>query len=52
MFMRMVYDDMLAQAAYVIGCQQTGEAVVIDPLRDVDRYVELAAAQGLRIVAV
>jgi hydroxyacylglutathione hydrolase len=48
----MVYDDKLAEAAYVIGCQRTGEAIVIDPERDVDRYEKLAAANGLRIVAV
>jgi glyoxylase-like metal-dependent hydrolase (beta-lactamase superfamily II) len=48
----MVYDDKLAAAAYVIGCQRTGEAIVIDPQRDVDRYEALAAANGLRIVAV
>ncbi|MDX2116214.1 MAG: rhodanese-like domain-containing protein [Planctomycetota bacterium] len=52
MFMRMVYDEKLAQAAYLIGCQRTGEAIVIDPERDVDRYEKLAAANGLRIVAV
>lgn len=52
MFMRMVYDEKLAQGAYVIGCQRTGEAIVIDPERDVDRYEKLAAANGLRIVAV
>ena len=52
MFLRMVYDDALAQAAYVIGCQRTGEAIVIDPQRDIDRYESLAAANGLRIVAV
>lgn len=51
MFLRMVYDDKLAEAAYVIGCQKTGEAIVIDPQRDVDRYEKLAAANGLRIVA-
>ncbi|MBX3377875.1 MAG: MBL fold metallo-hydrolase [Phycisphaeraceae bacterium] len=51
MFMRMVYDDKLAEAAYLIGCQRTGEAIVIDPERDVDRYEKLAAANGLRIVA-
>ena len=33
MFMRMVYDEKLAQAAYLIGCQRTGEAIVIDPER-------------------
>lgn len=52
MFLRMVYDEKLAEAAYLIGCQRTGEAIVIDPERDVDRYERLAAANGLRIVAV
>lgn len=51
MFMRMIYDEHLAQAAYLIGCQKTGEAVVIDPERDVDRYIDLAKANGLRITA-
>lgn len=51
MFMRMIYDEKLAQAAYLIGCQRTGEAIVIDPERDVDRYVDLAAENDLRIVA-
>jgi hydroxyacylglutathione hydrolase len=52
MFLRMVYDEKLAEAAYVIGCQRTGEAIVIDPQRDVDRYEKVAAASGLRIVVV
>ncbi len=52
MFMRMVYDEKLAQAAYVLGCQRTGEALVIDPERDVDRYIQLARSHGLRITAV
>jgi hydroxyacylglutathione hydrolase len=51
MFFRMIYDEKLAQAAYLIGCQQTGEAIVIDPERDVDRYLAIAAKEGLRIVA-
>lgn len=51
MFLRMLYDDHLAQAAYLIGCQRTGEAIVIDPERDVDRYIDLARANGLKIVA-
>jgi hydroxyacylglutathione hydrolase len=49
---RMIYDDRLAQAAYLIGCQRTGEAIVIDPERDVDRYVALAKKEGVRIVAI
>lgn len=51
MFMRMIYDEKLAQAAYLIGCQRTGEAIVIDPQRDIDRYIEIAAANELRITA-
>jgi len=50
-FMRMIYDDKLAQAAYLIGCQNSGEAIVIDPERDVDRYTDLAERYGLSIVA-
>lgn len=52
MLFRMVYDDRLAQAAYLIGCQKTGEAIVIDPERDVDRYTRLAEKEHLRITAV
>ena len=51
MFFRQIYDEKLAQAAYLIGCQKTGEAIVIDPERDIDRYEALAKANGLRIVA-
>ncbi|MCA9283805.1 MAG: MBL fold metallo-hydrolase [Phycisphaerales bacterium] len=51
MLLRMIYDDRLAQAAYLIGCQRTGEAIVIDPERDIDRYVRVAEKEGLKIVA-
>ncbi|NNF14106.1 MAG: MBL fold metallo-hydrolase [Gemmatimonadetes bacterium] len=51
MFFRQVFDPELAQYAYLIGCQRTGEALVIDPERDIDRYVEIANEEGLRIVA-
>ena len=52
MFLRMIYDEKLAQAAYVIGCPGSGEAIVFDPLRDVDRYVDVAKQQGVRITKV
>lgn len=52
MLFRMIYDESLSQAAYLIGCQQTGEALIIDPERDVDRYIQAAAASKLRITAV
>ena len=51
MLLRLLYNDYLAHAAYLIGCQRTGEAIVVDPGRDVDRYVDEAARHGLRIVA-
>ncbi len=52
MLLRMLYDDKLAQAAWLIGCQKTGEAILIDPERDVDRYLNAAQAEGLRITAI
>ncbi len=52
MFLRQVTDSALAQNAYLIGCQRTGEAIVIDPERDVDRYLKVAAENDLRITAV
>jgi hydroxyacylglutathione hydrolase len=51
MFVRQIADSKLAQFAYLIGCPRTGEAIVIDPERDVDRYFDLAARHRLRIVA-
>lgn len=52
MFLRQITDPSLAQNAYLIGCQRSGEAIVIDPERDLDRYFAVAAENGLRITAV
>ncbi len=52
MFFRQIADEKLAQYAYLIGCQATKEAVVIDPERDIDTYIKLAEKEGLEIVAV
>lgn len=52
MLLRQIYDPKLAQYAYLIGCQRTGEALIIDPERDVDRYIELADEEDLRLTAV
>ena len=51
MFFRQVMDQELAQYAYLLGCQRTGEALIIDPGRDIDRYTEIAKEEGLCIVA-
>jgi glyoxylase-like metal-dependent hydrolase (beta-lactamase superfamily II) len=47
-----IYDEELAQASYFIGCQATGEAVVVDPRRDIAVYLEEAEKHAMRIVAV
>src|SRR5262245_40480809 len=52
MLLERYYDDSLAQASYLIGCERTGEAIVIDPNREVDRYVRAAAAHRMRIAHV
>ena len=52
MLFRQIHDPDLAQYAYLIGCQRTGEAFVIDPERDVDRYLAAAAAEGLTVTHV
>ena len=49
MFFQHVYDKSLAQASYFIGCQKEGVAMVIDPKRDVDTYVEIAKQNNMRI---
>lgn len=49
MFFQHVYDKTLAQGSYVIGCQVAGEAMVIDPQRDIDIYLKIAKENKLRI---
>jgi hydroxyacylglutathione hydrolase len=51
MLLRYFYDQKLAQASYFIGCQATGEALIIDPARHVEPYLATAEAEGMRIVA-
>ncbi len=52
MIVKRFYDEKLAQASYLLGCAATGEAVVVDPMRDVDQYIEAAEREGVRITAV
>jgi glyoxylase-like metal-dependent hydrolase (beta-lactamase superfamily II)/rhodanese-related sulfurtransferase len=47
MYFKQFYLGCLAHASYLIGSD--GEAAVVDPQRDVDQYIEEAAAQGLQI---
>lgn len=52
MYFQRFYSESIAQASFLIGCVATGEAVVVDPTRDVDIYLQDAEKQGLRIVAI
>jgi hydroxyacylglutathione hydrolase len=52
MLLRQIFEPYLAQYAYLIGCQRSGEALVIDPLRDIDTYNAIAAENDLKITAV
>ncbi|MCW2134723.1 MBL fold metallo-hydrolase [Arthrobacter sp. VKM Ac-2550] len=52
MLLERIYDQDLAQAGYFIGCQRKGEAVVVDARRDIDIYLDMAKANGMKIVAV
>lgn len=47
MYFKQFYLGCLAHASYLIGSE--GEAVVVDPQRDVDEYLAEADAQGLQI---
>lgn len=51
MLLRYFYDEKLAQASYMVGCQKTGEAIVIDPSRNIEPYLKEAEKEGLRISA-
>jgi hydroxyacylglutathione hydrolase len=52
MLLKYFYDEQLAQASYMVGCAATGEALVVDPMRDVEPYLAVAAREGLRITQV
>ena len=49
MFFRQFHLPSLGHASYLVGDEATGEALVLDPRRDVGEYLSAARAQGLRI---
>ncbi|HEX3865859.1 MAG TPA: rhodanese-like domain-containing protein [Gemmatimonadaceae bacterium] len=52
MRIKRLHDELLAQTSYVIGCDAAGLAAVIDPTRDVERYIAAAVREKLRIAVV
>jgi hydroxyacylglutathione hydrolase len=52
MLFRRFYDDNLAQASYMIACEKTREAIVVDPNADIGIYTRAAGADRVRIAHV
>jgi hydroxyacylglutathione hydrolase len=50
MFFRQFVLPSLGHASYLVGDPASGEAVLVDPRRDVGGYLEAAAGAGLRVV--
>ncbi|TDL31067.1 MBL fold metallo-hydrolase [Jeotgalibacillus sp. S-D1] len=46
MYLKYFYDKHLAQASYMVGCQKTGEAAIIDPSRNIEPYLTVAREEG------
>jgi hydroxyacylglutathione hydrolase len=52
MIVSRLFEPAIAQTSYLIGCAEAGQALVIDPNRDVQRYLDEAAREGLTITHV
>ncbi len=52
MYFSQYYLDCLSQASYLVGDETTGQAVIVDPRRDIAEYLDDAQAHGLTIVGV
>jgi hydroxyacylglutathione hydrolase len=48
-FLKRFYDEALAQASYLIACERTGEALVVDPNRDIEPCIDAARAEHFKI---
>ncbi len=49
MYLEQFFIEGLGCASYLIGCEGAGVAAVVDPDREVDKYLRAAAARGLTI---
>jgi len=52
MLLKYFYDEKLAHASYMVGCQRAKEAVIVDPGRDIEQYISMAEKEDVKIVAV
>lgn len=52
MFFKQIYNRPLSQYSYLIACEKTKEALLIDPVRLLDVYEKVAEEEGLTITGV
>ncbi len=52
MFFQQIKVEGLGCLSYIVGCPLAGKAVVVDPKRDVDDYVQICDEHGMKIIAV
>jgi hydroxyacylglutathione hydrolase len=50
MLVKQIVDEGLGNSSYLIASEATGLAAVLDPQRDVDRYLQMAEGLGLRLI--
>jgi hydroxyacylglutathione hydrolase len=50
MLVKQFVDEGLGNSSYLIASEETGQAAVLDPQRDVDRYLQIADGLGLRLI--
>ena len=49
MYLQQFFIDGLGCASYLVGCESHGVAAVVDPDRDIQKYLDTAEARGLKI---
>jgi hydroxyacylglutathione hydrolase len=49
MLVKQFVDEGLGNSSYLIASEESGQAAVLDPQRDVDRYIQIAVGLGLRL---
>ncbi|WP_339909359.1 MBL fold metallo-hydrolase [Symmachiella dynata] len=52
MLLKYFYDKALAHASYMVGCQKAKVAVVVDPGRDIEQYLEMADREDVKLIAI
>lgn len=52
MLLKYFYDRALAHASYMVGCQRAKVAIIVDPGRDVQQYIQAAGREGFKLAGV